>query len=83
MSGFSWIHNNYVNNIQCITDIVDNLFEGCIVCVAGGASSKQKSLIKRLVEKHEGLFDTHMDIETCSHLVACKPEGIHNLANTV
>ncbi len=75
-SFFSWIR---VNNIQCITDIVNHLFEGCVVCVAG-VSSKQKSRIKSLVEKRDGLFDGHMDIDTCSHLVACKPEGTHNLS---
>ncbi len=72
---------NVVHNY--LTDIRDDLFEGCIVCPAGG-SIKQKGLVQSLVERYSGLYDENMDIDTCSHLLVWKLEGTFKftVANT-
>ena len=54
-----------------LTDVRDDLFEGCIICAAG-ASSKQKSLVKSLVERYDENVDT---CRHCSHLLVWKLEG--------
>ena len=58
------------------TVVRHDLFEGCIVCVAGG-SKEERRKVKELVERYDGLFldDPVADLDTCSHMLVWKAEG--------
>ena len=64
------IHITY----RCLTDIREDLFEGCVVCVTG-ASKQDCSRVKKLVEQYDGLYVPYVDLDNCSHLLVWKAEG--------